>query len=392
MSDHKVGFFTACTLVVANMVGTGVFSSLGFQVASLPSVPVLLFLWLCGGLVALCGGLSYIELARLFPGSGGEYHYIRSAYPRIISYFTGAISIFAGFAAPVALAAITFSRYFGQFYAGIEEKYLSLLLITIITAFHCFSLKLGSSFQFVATAIKIGVLLLFIAVGISGKGFANPITWDMNQIGLMASKGFAVSLVYVSFAYSGWNACIYIFSELKNPEKDISKAILIGTGTVTLLYVLLNFVFLKTVAMERLDGVIEVGAVSAIALFGTVGGKWMAAIISTLLVSTISAMVWVGPRVIDRMLLGKVEKEREAKNKLPLSAIAIQYTVTITLLVTETFEQILVSAGMLLSISSSLCVAILFINKDKIATGKLIAPTLFLLANIYTIVVLMGWQ
>ncbi|MFC4213380.1 APC family permease [Pedobacter lithocola] len=389
MQHKKIGFFTACALVVANMVGTGVFSSLGFQVAALPSVSVLLLLWLCGGIVALCGGLSYIELARLYPGSGGEYHYIRSAYPKVLSFFSGGVSIFAGFAAPVALAAITFSKYFGQFYTGIPGKWLSIILISIVTAFHCFSLKLGSGFQLATTVIKVIILLMFIGAGLFSSELANPLDLGIAQFDLVASKGFAVSLVYVSFAYSGWNACVYIFSEIKNPEKNISRSILIGTAVVTILYVLLNFVFLKTVPIKSLDGVIEVGAVSAKAIFGPSGGKWMAIIISLLLVSTISAMVWVGPRVIDRMFWWKDGQESTKKVEVPLKAMFLQYVVTMALLITDTFEGILISAGVLLCLSSCLCVAILFFNKRQISFQRMIAPTFFLIANIYTMVVLL---
>lgn len=378
MENKRIGFFTACSLVIANMVGTGVFSSLGFQVVALPSVSILLFLWVCGGIVALCGGLSYIELARLYPGSGGEYHYVRSVYPKVISYFSGVVSILAGFAAPVALAAITFSTYFSQFYSPMSEKGLSILVITVITLVHCFSVKLGSRFQLVTTAVKLTVLLIFIGAGFFASGSANPLVLNSNALSLIATKGFAVSLVYVLFAYSGWNACVYIFNEIKNPEKNISRSILIGTSLVTLLYVLLNFIFLKTVPMAHLAGVIEVGAVSATAIFGTAGGKLMAIIIAIMLISTMSAMIWVGPRVADSMFAFTKAK-----------AMLLQYLVTVALLVTETFEQILLAAGLLLCISSCLCVAILFVGKKRLPLKKMLAPTIFLIANIYTIIVLL---
>ena len=390
MQDKKIGVYTACTLVIANMIGTGVFSSLGFQVAELPSAAVLLFLWVCGGLVALCGGLSYVELARLYPGSGGEYHYIKSVYPRLIGYCSGAVSIVAGFAAPVALAAITFSKYFGQFYESASVTLLSMALVTLITLFHCFSLRLGSGFQLATTAVKILVLLLFIVAGFFAAGKENPVDLGIGQFQMVATKGFAVSLVYVSFAYSGWNACVYIYSEIRNPEKNIRRSILAGTAIVTLLYILLNYVFLKTVSMSNLEGVIEVGAVSAKAIFGDSGGKWMAGIISILLISTISAMTWVGPRVIDQMMRrGSVLKANQ-QPKIPLVAIMLQFVLTMGLLLTETFEQILITSGLVLNVSSCLCIAILFFNKNRIPAKKMLAPVIFLIANLYTIAVLIA--
>jgi APA family basic amino acid/polyamine antiporter len=390
MTDKKIGLLTACALVIANMVGTGVFSSLGFQVASLPSVPILLFLWLCGGIIALCGGFSYVELSKIYPNSGGEYHYISSAYPKWIGYFAGITSVVAGFSAPVALAAITFSRYFAQFSPQISQKWLAFVLISVITFFHCFSLRLGSGFQLVTTTVKVALVMLFIIFGLFTPTFANPIELQLTDISLIGSKGFAISLVYVSFAYSGWNACVYIFSEIKNPEKNIPLSILIGTSTVTVLYMLLNFVFLKTVPIGKLDGVIEIGAVSANVIFDTSGGKIMAILIGLLIVSSISAMVWVGPRVIARMMNWKnVNKHGKETPRVPLRAMVLQYLVTTTLLITETFEQILVSAGVLMCICSSLSVAILFFGTKRISINKLLAPFIFLIANIYTLIVLL---
>lgn len=390
MTDKKIGLLTACALVIANMVGTGVFSSLGFQVSSLPSVPILLFLWVCGGIIALCGGLSYIELAKIYPSSGGEYHYISSAYPKWIGYFAGITSVVAGFSAPVALAAITFSRYFAQFSPHISQKWLAFILISHITFFHCFSLRLGSGFQLVTTTLKVALVLLFIIIGLFAPTSANPIELQLTDISLIGSKGFAISLVYVSFAYSGWNACVYIFSEIKNPEINIRRSILIGTLTVTVLYILLNFVFLKTVPMGKLEGVIEIGALCAEVIFGTSGGKLMAILIALLLVSSISAMVWVGPRVIAKMMNWKnVNKHGKEAPSVPLRAMALQYLVTIALLVTETFQQILVSAGVLMCICSSLAVGILFFGSKSIPINRLFAPSIFLIANIYTLVILL---
>lgn len=390
MSDKKIGLLTAISLVIANMVGTGVFSSLGFQVGSIPSSLVLLLLWLCGGIIALCGGLSYIELSKLYPDSGGEYRYILDVYPKTVAYLAGLVSVIAGFAAPVALAAITFSSYLTRFVTPINHKWLAFILISHITFFHCFTLKLGSRFQLATTVIKVGLLIGFIYYGLNTPELANPFKIDGNELKLITSRGFATSLVYVSFAYSGWNACVYIFSEIKDPTKNISRSIIIGTLIVTALYILLNFVFLKTVPISSLDGVIEVGAVSANVIFGSTGGKWMAMLIAMLLVSSISAMVWVGPRVIAKMTKWKhFDQYGNEKPRVPLRAVGLQYLVTVLLLLTETFERILVSAGVLLAICSCLSVAILFLPKNKIPIYKLIAPAIFLSINAYTIFILL---
>ena len=390
MGEKKIGLLTAIALVIANMVGTGVFSSLGFQVTALPSVTVLLLLWLCGGLIALFGGMSYIQLAKLYPGSGGEYHYIKQAYPPIFAYFTGFTSILAGFAAPIALAAMAFGFYFTQLFPQLSVKWLAFLLINHVTFFHCFSIRLGSKFQLITTLIKLLLIIFLIVFGLMIKGNANPITFLPADLSLIKSHGFAISLVYVSFAYSGWNACVYIFNEIRNPEKNIRYAIIIGTLGVTLLYLLLNYVFLKTVPMAQLQNVIEIGAVSAKVIFGNDGGKIMALLISLLLISSISAMVWIGSRVIAKMIEKKQQPAPTAVGvKVPLKAIAIQYLITIALLLTETFQQILIYTGVLLCLSSCLAVAIIYFNYRKLKVRHFFAPTIFLIVNLYTMIVLL---
>lgn len=390
MKEKKIGLLTAYTLVIANMVGTGVFSSLGFQVGPVPSTLIILFLWLCGGIIALCGGLSYIELSKIHGGSGGEYHYILGVYPRAIAYFAGAVSVIAGFAAPVALAAITFGRYIDSFFPLINHKWLAFIIISLITFFHCFTLKLGSRFQLITTAAKMILLIVFILYGLQTSGLANPFRIAGNEQKLISGKGFIVSLVYVSFAYSGWNACVYIFGEIRNPARNISRSIIGGTLIVTSLYILLNFVFLKTVPIASLTGVVEVGLLSAKAIFGVTGGRWMAVLIAMLLISSMSAMVWVGPRVIAKMTEGaNVRSDGQATPKIPHRAVGLQYLITVLLLLTDTFEGILMSAGILLSVCSCLSVAILFLPKNNIPASRLIAPGIFLSINIYTIFILL---
>jgi len=388
MAGHKIGLPTAIALVVGNMIGTGIFSSLGFQVGAIPSVTVLLFLWICGGLAALCGGLSYMELARLYPGPGGEYYYIRKAYPRLIAGFAGLVSVFAGFSAPVALSALAFSSYFSTIFPMWNVKVPALIVITCITLFHSFSIKLGGHFQFLSTIIKITVLIVFILSGLCTNHMANPLLWTRTDLSLITSGGFAECLVYVSFAYSGWNACVYIFNEIRFPEKNIGRSILAGTLIVTLLYLFLNFVFLKNVPMTALKDVVETGAVAAKAIFGTRGGHIMAVFISLILVSSISAMVWIGPRVIDRMLVKGDRQVTGSESKVPLLAMLLQYLITIGLLLTETFRHILVYTGILLCISACLAVSTLFLAHKKVEKRKLIAPAIFILINLYTLIVL----
>jgi len=391
MSDKKVSLTTATALVVANMIGTGVFTSLGFQVGPLPSAPVLMVLWLCGGLVALCGGLSYIKLATKFPGTGGEYHYIKESYPNFIAILAGCVSVFAGFAAPVALAAMACSAYLSIYFTEIPQKLFAALIVTVITAFHCFNLTLGSRFQIISTLMKVLLICFFIIFGLVIKGDANSFALKLNQIELLFSSGFATSLVYVSFAYSGWNASVYIFSEIKDPEKNIRRSIIGGTLLVTLLYTLLNYVFLKTVSMKQLEGVIEIGAASGNVIFGVSGGKIFSIIIGLLLISAISAMVWIGSRVVEKMASHHSVQIFSKKNKtgIPVQAIGLQYFITLVLLFTGTFVQILTYTGVVLSISSCLAVSVLFRNIKITDLRFLIAPIVYILISTISILILL---
>jgi len=392
MSDKKISLIAATALVVANIIGTGVFTSLGFQVGPLPSVPVLLLLWICGGLVALLGGLSYIKLASRFPGSGGEYNYIRESYHEFVAIIAGFVSVFAGFAAPVALAAMACTAYFSIWITNFPQNLLAAIILSVITFFHSISLKLGSLFQMISTTIKVLLVSLFIIWGLETNESANSFAVLPEQTKLIFSKGFAISLIYVSFAYSGWNASVYIFSEIKNPEKNIKRSIIGGTVLVTILYTLLNYVFLKTVPIKQLDGVIEIGAVSANVIFGDSVGKIISATIGLMLISAISAMVWIGPRVIQKMaaqhsfqLLSKTNK-----SGIPVKALGLQYLITIILLLTGTFVEILTYTGIILSLSSCLAVSALF-KKAKVADfKKLISPILYIIISTISIFIILN--
>lgn len=389
MAENKIGFYTATALVVANMIGTGVFTSLGFETAALPSIPVLMLLWLCGGLIALCGGLSYISLARLLPGSGGEYHYIKQTYPPFLARIAGVISIVAGFSAPVALAAMAFASYFSQLVPTVHVKMVALLLVTIITGFHCFTLKLGSRFQLLSTSLKLLLILVFILAGLLYSGSYLNFSFGLAQQKLLMSPGFSSSLVFVSFAYSGWNASTYIFNEIKDPLKNIRRSVICGTLLVTLLYLLLNLVFLKVLPLNQIHGVIEIGALAASAIFGTAGGKIAALVISLLLISTISAMVWVGPRVIVKMAENSTMQLFKAKPlKVPVPAVLFQYAITVVLLLSGTFELVLTYTVICLNLCSCIAVGILFINYKSQSFKTLFVASIFVAANLWSCIFL----
>lgn len=361
----RVSAFTATCLVVANMVGTGVFTSLGFQVASFSSPVVLLSLWILGGIGALCGALTYGELGAAFPRSGGEYNFLSRIYHPAVGFLSGWLSLTVGFAAPIALAAMALAAYVGHVVPLGYPKPVAAAVVTLIAAVHLAGVKSGARFQVAFTTAKV---LLITGFSVCGILMADPqllaLAPTAADLGLILSAPFAVSLVFVSYAYSGWNAAAYIAGEMKDPRRDLPKALLIGTAIVMAIYVLLNFVFLRAAPMGELAGKLEVGYVAAVHVFGPHGGRIMAGLIALGLVSTISAMTWAGPRVAQVMgedipLFKALAWTRPSG--APVGATLLQLAIVFTLLFTSTFESVLTYLGFTLALSTVLTVFGVFV-------------------------------
>jgi APA family basic amino acid/polyamine antiporter len=341
---RTISFVTASSIVIANIIGTGIFTSLGFQVASIQSGFPLLMLWIIGGIAALCGALCYGELSAALPRSGGEYHFLSQIYHPALGFMAGFVSATVGFAAPIALAAMAFGKYFiGVFGVG-SPVLLSFVVVWVVTAFHLGNLQIGSVFQNLSTLVKLLLIGALIAAGL----FVQP----KQSISFLPAPGdtiaifgapFAVALVYVMYSYSGWNAAVYITGEIKQPEKNVPRSLLVGTGLVIVIYVLLNAVFLATTPVQELKGQLEVALIAGKNIFGTNGGRVAGAVICLGLVSAISSMTWIGPRVSMSMgedhwllrLLG-----RKNPHGIPTNAIVLQLLIVNVLLLTRSFESV----------------------------------------------------
>ncbi|HLW36257.1 MAG TPA: amino acid permease [Chthoniobacterales bacterium] len=360
-----VGFSTACGIVIANIIGTGVFTSLGFQLIDMQSGFPLLMLWIVGGIAALCGALCYGELSAALPRSGGEYHFLSEIYHPAIGFMAGFVSATVGFAAPVALAAMAFGRYFqGVFNFG-SPVVLSFVLVWVVSVFHFGNLRRGTTFQNVWTIVK----LLLIAVLI-GAGFLFepkeplsffPMTGDTKSI---FSGAFAVSLVWVMYSYSGWNASSYIISEVKQPERNVPRSLVAGTLVVTAAYVLLNAVFLATTPESEMRGQLEVGLIAGKHIFGENGGRVVGAIICLGLISAVSSMTWIGPRVTmsmgeDHWLLRFLG--RRNVYGVPANAVVVQLVIVNLLLLTRSFELVVIYIQFALLLCSLLTVIGVFV-------------------------------
>ncbi len=379
--NRHVSLYSAIAIVVANIIGVGVFTSLGFQVqGGFTDMPALLLLWVVGGIIALCGALTYGEIGTVFPKSGGEYQYLTNLFHPFVGFLSGWVSSTVAFAAPVALAGVAMATYIHKVFPGMHVQLTAIGVVGIITAIHATTLS-GFKFQNIFSTGKVILILIFIICGFSmGEHQVMNLqvtdhTWD-----LVFSGGFAISLVYVAYAYSGWNAAAYLAGEIKNPRRNLPKSLVGGTIIVMFLYFLLNYVFLYTIPLNDIAAEqakdfskpVEVGYFSADYIFGIGGANTMALVIAILLVSTISAMVIAGPRVLAAMgqdisLLKFFSKTTKAG--IPANAVIGQSIVSVILILTASFDQLLLYVGFTLQLFTFLTVLGVFIIRYRKLKG-----------------------
>jgi basic amino acid/polyamine antiporter, APA family len=344
-SVSKITWLTATSIVVADMVGVGVFTSLGFQVKDITSGFSLLALWIVGGVVAMCGAICYAELALMFPRSSGEYNFLRRIYHPAFGFMAGFLSATVGFAAPTALAAMAFGVYFKSIMPGVPPLLPGLAVVWIISLVHLRGMQYGSAFQNLWTALKLLLIVGFLAAGLM-FGSPQPISFapSASDINFMTSVPFATSLVFVMYSYSGWNAATYIIGEIKEPNRSLPRALFLGTLIVIGLYVGLNAVFLTVTPIQELAGQLDVAMIAGTYLFGEVGGRIVGMLICLGLVSSISAMMWIGPRVTmtmgEDMPLLRAFSRRSEKG-VPANAIIFQLVISTLLLATQSYAAVL---------------------------------------------------
>jgi APA family basic amino acid/polyamine antiporter len=403
LNSRKITLFTATAIVAANMIGTGVFTSLGFQVFDIQTGFSLISLWIIGGIAALCGALSYGELSAAMPRSGGEYHLLSRIYHPSVGFLSGWISVAVGFTAPIAAAAMAMGKYFSR--VLIDSSVISMdsllltkimtaiIAVTLVSIVHLFNVKFVSKFQIVFTVLKISLILGLVIFGFvlaTGQPISFlPVSTDFKTI---FSSPFAVSLVFVMYAYSGWNAAVYIASDIKNPGRNLPLSLVWGTVIVVLLYVPVNAVFLYAAPISEMMGQEDVGYIAANHIFGATGGTIMGVLISIGLISAISSMIWAGPRVTQVMGEDvKILKFLSIKNKngVPHVSLLLQYVVVVILILTSSFETIIKYIGVMLSLSSFLTVFGVFLLRYRQPNlerpyktwGYPVTPIIFLLVT-----------
>ncbi|GMR22869.1 MAG: amino acid permease [Acidobacteriota bacterium] len=375
---RHIGVVAATAIVVSNMIGTGIFTTTGFLAGDLGSPGLVIFIWVVGGAIALAGALSYVELALNFPRSGGEYVYMSEAWGPAWGFIDGWVSFFAGFSAPVAAAALAISAYLGLSDAGraiplgpltlhlADAQLMACAVVTVFTVLNVLGAREVGRVQTALTLLKLLVIAAFLALGFAiGQGdVAHFSSLAERTSDLSLFEQFAVSLVFVFFGYSGWNAAVYVAGEIENPERTLPIALAAGTALVTTLYVALNVLYVYGSSLEELKGVVAVGAQVATSLFGSQTARLFSLAMAVSLLATVNAMCLVGPRVYYAMAQDRaffpIAARIHPKWKSPWVAVLMQGACTLLLIILPTFRGLVIYIGFTLYLFTALSVLGLF--------------------------------
>jgi basic amino acid/polyamine antiporter, APA family len=396
---------SAAALVVANMIGAGIFTTTGFQAADLRHPPLIFALWVVGGILALLGALCYAELGAMMPEAGGEYVYLRETYGPSFGFMSAFVSLTAGFSAPIAAAAESFVIYLGHFVPvlGADATLLgpvsvvdvaALAVVWMLVAIHLSAVRAGTGFNDLITAFKVGgIIAILIAAAAVGTGDASNLTTvsptfaELDRPETLAA--FGTSLIFVMFCFAGWNAAAYVAGEMEHPQRDLPRALLLGTTIVLVLYLGLNAVYFYGASVDELAGQVEVGLVASRTLFGDWGVSLVTVVLSASILASASAMTLAGPRVY--YALGKDFTQfaflaRMRSSGAPAVALLTQGVVTSLMIVSGSVDQIQQYAGFTVTLFGSLavsCVIVLRVRRPHVerpfrARGYPLTPLVFL--------------
>jgi APA family basic amino acid/polyamine antiporter len=410
--QRKLGLFPLTNIVIANMVGAGIFTTSGLLMKDLHSAVVMLALWAVGGLIALCGALSYGELGAAIPHAGGEYAFLSRLFHPVLGFLAGWVSFFVGFSAPIAASAIGFTEYLTRAFPGllhvgifagpseaaIMKKVYAILVIAAFTFLHTRGLELGARVQNLLTGLKILLIVALVAAGFAvGKGSLSHLTSSAGfGFDFGGWKTMGLALMWIMFAYSGWNASAYVGSEVKNPARNLPRSLLLGTGIVVVLYLGLNLFYIYAVPPAGMEGVISIGGLAAGNLFGKSAETVISVLISFALFSSLSAFIILGPRVYYSMARDGVFFKSLAKVSprfaVPSRSIVLQGLIAAVLVLLGRFDQLLTYMGFSLGIFPILAVLGVFkLRRSGRSVIKVpgypVVPAAYILAGV-TILVL----
>jgi basic amino acid/polyamine antiporter, APA family len=389
---RRLGILSATALVVSSMMGTGIYSTTGLLIRDLGTPVAVLLAWAVGGLVAAAGALTYGRLATAIPLNGGEYVILTRLYHPVCGFVAGWITILAGFAAPLAAAAVAFSNYAGRYSGGVPKAALALLVVWTVSMLHLHGTGFGARMQILITLIQLLLMTTFVCVGVTCGEPSRLLSAPRSPSVAVLTPEFARALVYVSYAYTGYNAAIYAAGEVKQPERSLPRALLFGTAIVTLLYLLINVVYLVSAPLSQLSGVVDIGSVAVEHLLGRTAGIVTALLVCAGLVGFVSAMTFAGPRVLAAMTedyprLSCLAPRTGATT--PVRATLLQSALASLLVLTATFDALLTYVGLLLNFTTLLGIIGVFRLKRHVPRY---APSLGIAAAATLAALLVGWS
>ncbi len=369
MEDRRLGLFSGMGMVIANMIGAGVFLSTGFMAQEL-TPKLILLAWAIGAFLALSGARAYAEIAQLVPSSGGEYRYLSTLVHPALGYLAGWASLLLGFSAPIAIDAFAAGAFAGTLHSSINPKTFAALVIILLTGMHAIGLRFSMTAQNILVTIKIALVVGFVAAGLAGGHNSWP-QWvppTPHAAGFPLGP-FMQNLFYIAFAFSGWNAAVYAASEFKNPKRDVPRSMMFGCAIVGLLYLFVNWVFVANLTPEQCKVVftyetarVTLGHLIMKSVVGNLGAACMSILAIIAFISAVSAMTFLGPRVYAAMardgFLPRILQAREGRP--PIGAVILQGAIALFLVFAYQLQQILNNVGAILTLFSALTVFSLF--------------------------------
>ncbi len=395
MKDHQLGLFSGIGMVIANMIGAGVFISTGFMAQDLTPKQIMLA-WVIGGLLALAGARAYAGIAQIVPRSGGEYRYLSTLVHPSLGYLAGWASLLLGFSAPIAIDAVAAGAFANTLNAWINPKIFGALLIMFLTGVHAIGLRFSVTTQNVLVIIKLVLVIGFMAVGLGGGQNTWPSWQPPSQSEGFPLGPFMQNLFYIAFAFSGWNAAVYAASEFRNARRNVPLAITLGCGIVGVLYLFVNWVFVANLTPEQCKVVftyetarVTLGHLIMKNLVGEFGAACMSILAIIAFISAMSAMTFLGPRVYAAMardgFLPGILRGKEGKP--PVGAVVLQGVIALFMVFAYQLPEVLSNVGAILTLFSALTVFSLFWicfrrkGQKRPATIALIAGFFYLLLS-----------
>jgi basic amino acid/polyamine antiporter, APA family len=413
---RQIGLFSGVMLIAGDMIGTGIFISTGVIAETLPSPGGILLVWLLGGLLALAGALSCAELSASLPYAGGDYIYIREAYGKLMGFLSGWSSFLVTFSGAIAFLAVSLNGFTAFFFPVLRSETVlfslaipllpitvtagtifAICVVLLLSGLHCLGVRQGTMTQNVLTVLKIGALLGIIVFGVLfGQGepaHFSPL-FDWQKVGFSV---FAAAFIPVIFAYSGWNALTYIAGEVKQPEKNLPRALLFGVLIVTALYLAVNAVYIYAVPVTEMQGAMRVSEVATTALFGYQTSAWITAIITISILGALNVVTMIGPRIYYAMaqdgVLFKGFGRVHPTFGTPAAAIALQAAWACLLILTNTWGTLFTYVSVVITLFSAFTVGsviVLRYKRPELARpyklwGYPIVPLLFVLIHVWIV-------